>query len=673
MLHSHCYGRQVHKKCVAAGAALASGVQMMSDAAVRKPKIMIVGNSNVGKSSLFNHLAKEYSIVANYPYTTIEIARGTLTIGGKQFELIDTPGIYSLEIQSEDEIVTRDILLNEHSACIVQCIDAANLKTSLLLTSQLLELAAPLIICLNNIDGAGKKGIEIDSTELSRSLGVPVIETVASEGKGLSGLRKAILDAKPPSNGFKHKEFIQAHLEKVARNFPEHNQPPPALVLLLLLGDASIEAWVRKYYGEAICRNAAKAARSIRTGVTTPISRMVFNLRNEWADGIVRRVSGTTPLTASRFLELFGTLARHPVYGWLILGGIIYLTYLLVGKLGTIVLVTYISEYLFNPLTSFVGNLVPFAFWQDFLVGDYGILTLGFANAVGAVLPILALFYFVLNTLEDIGYLPNLCILSNRFFQQIGLSGKSVLPIILGFGCKTAATLTTRILDSRKERYIAIFLIAFAIPCSAQLGINIAVLAFFPIAAFIFVFGVLALVEIIAGVILNRLIKEESCTDFILEIPVIRVPSLKNLLLKTYYRLKWFAVETVPLFVLGAVLLFVMEKLLVLDLLKTLLSPIVVSFLGLPIKCVEVFLLCIARREAGAVILLQLLKSGQIDSIQACVGTITISLFMPCFANIMAMIKEIGWKTALFMVLVITSASILIGGLINHLMRLFLQ
>ena len=645
----------------------------MSHTAVHKDKIVIVGNSNVGKSSLFNHLTREYSIVANYPYTTIEIARGTLAIGGRQFELIDTPGIYSLEIQSADEIVTRDILIKEHPECVIQCIDAANLKTSLLLTSQLLELATPLIICLNNVDGAGKKGIEIDSIELSRSLGVPVIETVASEGKGLPDLRRAILDTKYPSNGFKHTEFIQGHLEKIARHFPDHNRPPSALVLLLLLGDALIEEWVQKYYGDAICRNAANEARAIRASVTTPIGRIVFNRRNEWSNGIVRLVSGTTALTASRFLERFGALARHPVYGWLILAGIVYVTYLLVGKLGAIVLVPAINEHFFNPLTSFIGSLVPFAFWRDFLVGDYGILTLGFANAVGTVIPILALFFFVLNTLEDIGYLPNLCILSNRFFQQIGLSGKSVLPIILGFGCKTAATLTTRILDSKKERYIAIFLIAFAIPCSAQLGINIAVLAFFPISAFIFVFGVLAVVEIVAGVILNKGIQEETRTDFILEIPVIRIPTVKNLLLKTYYRLKWFAVETIPLFVLGALVLFVMERLLILDLLKVFLSPVVVSFLGLPVKCVEVFLLCIARREAGAVILLHLLKAGQIDYVQACVGTITISLFMPCFANVMAMIKELGWKAALLMVLVITGSSILIGGLINHLMSIFLR
>jgi ferrous iron transport protein B len=282
------------------------------------------------------------------------------------------------------------------------------------------------------------------------------------------------------------------------------------------------------------------------------------------------------------------------------------------------------------------------------------------------------LFFLILNTLEDTGYLPNLCILSNRFFQKIGLSGKSVLPIVLGFGCKTVATLATRILDSRKERYIAIFLIAFAIPCSAQLGVNIAVLAYFPVSAFILVFSVLALVEIMAGIVLNRIIKEEATTDFILEIPPVRLPNIKNLLLKTYYRLKWFLIEAVPLFIIGALALFIMDKLLILNLIKMLLSPIVVSFLGLPIKCVEAFLLCIARHEAGAVILMQLVKSGQLDFTQACVSIIIVTCFVPCFANLMAMIKELGMKKAMFMALVIIVSSILIGGSVNYLMRLFL-
>jgi len=642
----------------------------MSDTAVDKPKIVIVGNSNVGKSSLFNQLTNEYSIVANYPYTTIQIARAQITLGGRQFELIDTPGINSLVIQSEDEIVTRDIIIKEHPEYIIQCIDAANLKPSLLLTSELLELNMPMVICLNNVDGARQQGKQVDSSKLARLLGVPVIETVATEGRGLAEVKKRILATEPSPNGFKHKDFIQRDLEKVSRYFPAANMPSPAIPLLLLLGEKDIEEWVCVQYGDAICQDILQLTRYSRSRILSPLDRLIFKERNGWAESLINAVSSRSTFTSTKFLEQCGALSRHPLYGWFILGGIVYLTYLLVGKLGAVVLVDYINVHLLDPLTRFVGTLIPWDFWRDFAVGDYGILTMGLANALGTVLPILTLFFLILNTLEDVGYIPNLCILSNRFFQKIGLSGKSILPIVLGFGCKTVATLATKILDSRKERYIAIFLIAFAIPCSAQLGVNIAVLALFPISAFILVAAVLTAVEIAAGVILNKIVKEETPTDFILEIPPVRLPKLKNLLLKTYYRLKWFLMEAVPLFMLGALALFFMDRLLILKLIEKLMEPIIVSFLGLPIKCVEAFLLCIARHEAGAVILMQLARSGQLDYVQSCVSVIVVTCFVPCFANLMAMGKELGTMRAMIMALVITGAALLIGGMVNFLMRL---
>jgi ferrous iron transport protein B len=625
----------------------------MSQDSFHKNKIAIVGNSNVGKSTLFNHLTKDYSIVANYPYTTIKIARGEIKIEGKTFELIDTPGIHSLEIQSEDEIVTRDILIKEHPEYIIQCIDAANIKTSLLLTSELIELNTPLIICLNNIDGAMQKGILVDSGKLSDLTGVPVIETIATEGKGVGELTKNILKTETAKNGFKHRDFVEKDLEKVSRYFPSENLPSPAVLLLLLLEDKDVEEWIRRQYGESIYQDVKNLTNFMRTSNPIPLTRVVFKEKEEWAEKITNTVTGRSKIISTRLLEKCGELTRHPIYGWPILGAIIYLTYLLVGKLGAVI-------------------LIPWEFWRDFMVGEYGVLTMGLANALGTVLPILALFFLILNTLEDTGYLPNLCILSNRFFQKVGLSGKSILPIVLGFGCKTVATLATKILDSRKERYIAIFMIAFAIPCSAQLGVNIAILAFFPFSAFILVFGVLALVEIVAGVLLNKIIKEETPTDFILEIPPVRLPNIKHLLLKTYYRLKWFIIEAVPLFILGALLLFFMDKLLILKALEKLLSPVIVSFLGLPIKCVEAFLLCIARHEAGAVILMKLVKAGQLDYIQACVSIIIVTCFVPCFANIMAMIKELGAKSALLMSFIITFASITIGGIVNYLLRSFM-
>jgi len=642
----------------------------MNNTKIHKNKIVIVGNPNVGKSALFNNLTKDYSIVANYPYTTIKVTRGDIKIEGKTFELIDTPGINSLEIQSEDEIIARDIIIKEHPEYIIQCIDASNLKRSLLLTSQLLELSIPLIICLNNIDSAMQKGIWIDSTKLSSLLGIPVIETIATEGKGLNELINNILKTECARNRLKHKDFIERSLEKASKNFPSQSAPSNAVLLLLLLQDKGIEEWIREQYGESIYQDVKNLTKYLRTSIPSPITRIVFKARDEWAEKITDAVTGKSRVISTKFLEKFGELTRHPVYGWPILAVIIYLTYIIVGKLGAVIIIDYINLWVFDPFNEFIGSIIPWEFWRDFAVGDYGILTLGLTNALGTVLPILALFFLILNTLEDIGYLPNLCILSNRLFQKVGLSGKSILPIVLGFGCKTMATLATKILDSRKERYIAIFLIAFAIPCSAQLGVNIAVLALFPFSAFVLVFGVLALVEIIAGISLNKIIKEEIYTDFILEIPSLRLPNIKNLLIKTYYRLKWFLSEAVPLFILGALVLFFMDKLLILKVIEKLLSPIVVSFLGLPIKCVEAFLLCIARHEAGAVILMNLVKTGQLNYIQACVSIIIVTCFVPCFANIIAMIKELGAKSALFMACIITVSSILVGGIVNYLMRL---
>jgi ferrous iron transport protein B len=307
---------------------------------------------------------------------------------------------------------------------------------------------------------------------------------------------------------------------------------------------------------------------------------------------------------------------------------------------------------------------------KRFLIGDYGLLTTGLFNAIGTVLPIITLFFLVLNLLEDVGYLSNLVILTNRLFKKIGLSGKSILPIVLGFGCKTMATLSTKILDSKKEKYIAIFLIGLAIPCSSQLSVNIAVLALQPISAFITVLLVLFIIEISAGLILNRIIPEKKQPDFILEIPPIRLPDIALLLKKTYYRTVWFLKEAVPLFLLGALILFVLHETSGIYYLEQLLRPVIVTFLNLPINFSEALVMSLARSEAGAVLIMKMVKQGELDPTQVMVAIIVITLFVPCISNIMAMIKELRMKKALIMVATITVTAFLIGGLINFLLRI---
>ena len=640
--------------------------------ALHKNKVAIVGNPNVGKSSLFNQITRSYSLVANFPHTTITVSRADITVSGNKFEIIDTPGIISLDAQSEDGLVTRDILIQEHPELIILCLDSNNIKRSLLLAAQIFELDIPVIICLNLIDEARQKGIHINRDKLEALLGVPVIETVASEGRGIKQLVRYFSEAALARNKIQYKSFIEKGLREIVRCFPANAPPSEAIALLLVQKDPIIEKYIRAQHGDEIAEKVKRTIEKMQRLTQKPLTRMVFEKRAVWAEKVSRSIIEGRLRATGQTGALIGSLCRHPFWGWIILTVIVYCTYVLVGRVGTGILAAFLEQKIFSPLNSAIGSMIPWGGVREFFVGQYGILTTGFANAVGTVLPILAIFFLILNFLEDIGYIANLCVLSNRLFQRLGLSGKAVLPIILGFGCKTMATLATKILESRKERYIAVFLIAFAIPCSPLIGVNLAILALFPFSTFMLVFGILVVIEIAAGLLLNKIIKQESMSDFILEIPPIRFPVLKNLLIKTYFRVKWFLVEAVPLFMLGSAILFFMDTLRLLDIIKQGIFPVLVSFLNLPVQVVDAFLLSLTRKEAGAVILLNLAQQHQLDNIQAAVSTIVLTCFFPCFVNIVAMAKELGTRSALVMLLVITVVSVIMGGIINYSLRMLL-
>ena len=642
-----------------------------SNTAQHKKKVAIVGNPNVGKSTLFNQLTKAYSLVANFPYTTITVARADIAIAGVTLEIIDTPGILALDMLSEDGMVTREILLQEHPELIILCLDTNNLQRSLILASQIFELGVPIIVCLNMIDESQLKGIHLNREKLEQLLGVPVVETVASEGHGIKQLLKKIPQAVTPPEKIKYVAGVENAVRAVARCFPSEVTLPRAVALLLLQQDQAIERYLRETFGAARAAQAGEIAENARHRIRQPLARLILEKRTRWAERISREVVRTRDHAPNRTGEIIGSLSRHPVWGWFMVGIIIYGTYFIVGTVGAGMIVPLLEQRIFVPLNSALGGMIPWEPAREFMVGPYGILTTGVANAVGTVLPILTLFFLVLNFLEDVGYIANLCVLSNRLFHRVGLSGKAVLPIILGFGCKTMATLTTKILDSRKERYIAIFLIAFAIPCAPLIGINLAILSCYRFSAFLTVLGVLAVMEIVSGLLLNRIIKQDTASDFILEIPPVRLPILKNLVTKTYFRIKWFLVEAVPLFMAGSCILFALDKLQILTLIKRLIFPVIASFLNLPVQVVDAFLLSLTRKEAGAVILLNLAQSHQLDPVQAIVGTIVLTCFFPCFANIMTMVKELGAKSALFMLLVISAFSVIIGGAVNYILRLF--
>ncbi len=436
-------------------------------------RIALVGNPNVGKSVLFGRLTGQYAVVSNYPGTTVAVTKGRALVGAEVCDLIDTPGVNALEGElSEDELVTRRIVAGGDVDVVIQVVDASNLRRGLMLTSQLAVYGKPLVLALNMVDEARSHGIDVDSSALARRLGVPVIETVATEGRGVAELRKVLPDAVVPSVGF------------------------------------------------APGREHAA-----------------------WAHTLAAEFRREQPRAGRRLQERLSRWVREPLTGLPILAVVLYVMYLVVGVFGAQTLVGLLEKNVFqgviNPAAIALFNrFVPWAFVRDLFVGEYGLITMGLTYAVAIVLPVVATFFFVFGFLEDSGYIPRLAIFSDRIFRAMGLNGKAVLPMVLGLGCDTMATMTTRILATKKERLIAVLLLALGIPCSAQLATILGILGGISFAALLTLFTVVLGQMFIVGFLAARALPGER-SEFILELPPIRWPHMRNVVYKTALRVRW--------------------------------------------------------------------------------------------------------------------------------------
>jgi ferrous iron transport protein B len=630
-------------------------------------KIAIVGLPNTGKSQVFNNLTGEYTLVANYPLTTVEMKRTICEVGGEPCEVIDTPGLHCLYIHSEEELMVRDMIFKEAPDIIIQCIDANQLKQSLTLTADLLELGIPMVISLNAIDETARRGVWIDSDRLSHLLGVPVVESIAVNGLGTGELEGAISKARRGNWSLKYGEIVDGGISAIVSELPDEMSFKRKVASLLLLADPFLTDYLIEKYGREKVARLQKEVNRIRREFKGDFGRAINNKRSQWVDEIAENATKKQKVTPGEFSKVFGRLSRHPIFGLPILAFFLVTTYLLVTHVAGF-LDKILSVVLLDPTVGYITRLLPSGFWNEFLVGEYGILTLGLFNAIVTILPILSVFFLMFGFLEDIGYIPNLCVLTKRIFARIGLTGKSIMPLILGFGCKTMATLTTSGLRSRKEKFIAVYLIAFAIPCSAQMGVDMAIFGRIGFKAFLIGYSALAVVELCAGLALNKIIKDEDKSDYIQELPAIRVPSLKAIATKTYYRLYWFLKEAVPIFIIAAAALFLLDKTGVLDLTKTLMRPVVEGWLGLPRNIVDVLILAIARHEAAAGLTLRMVDAGELNYIQCIVTVVITTMFVPCFANIVAMCKQMGIKTGLAMAFAINISAFILAGILNRIL-----
>lgn len=622
---SHCHGAKT---------GLPPGLQPRQGART----VVLAGNPNAGKSAVFNQLTGLYVDVSNYPGTTLELSHGAL---GNDL-LVDTPGVYGISSFNDEERVARDVILA--ADVVINVVDAVHLERDLFLTQQIIDAGLAIVIALNMVDEAAKQGMGIDVKLLSDHLGVPVVPTVAVKRSGIDELKARMEEARNgnPTPGLREK---LADLSRLTGNQGE--------ALLVLEGDPAVSA---------------------RHGLKPGTEREeIYRQRRDHVNNLIEkavRIRSNRPSLGTRL----GHLMVRPATGLPLLFLALWAMYELIGVVVAGHVVGFTEETvmrgLYEPaVRALVGALVPEeSIPGTILVGEFGLLTMTVTYVIGLLLPLVASFYFSLSLFEDSGYLPRIATLVDRLLTGLGLNGRAVIPMILGFGCVTMATLVTRVLTSDRERRIAIFLLALSVPCSAQLAVIASMLSGLgPGYATLYALVIFS-VFVAAGTALNALMPGKS-SDLLIDLPPLRLPRLDNVLKKTLIKSHSFLREATPIFAAGALIIGLLQVTGILDLLQDLLAPLTVGWLALPRESATAFIMGIVRRDFGAAGLLDL----PLTPLQTVVALITITLFVPCIASMLMIFKERSRPEAVVMWLATWVTAFSVGGIVNRMAGLSQQ
>jgi len=570
----------------------------------RPLRIALVGQPNVGKSVVFGRLTGRYVTVSNYPGTTVAVTRGRAPVGAEVCDVMDTPGVNSLHGS-----ISEDERITRD------------------------VVAGPDTDLIIQVADARNVRRALMLTSQLAVFGKPMVLALNMVDEAFA--RGISIDA----------AALAAELRI------------PVIELVAVEGRGLSEL-----------RDALpRAARPAVPAHPLAIDRAV------WAHQLTERVRRVSTLSLAYVQEALARATRRPVTGLPMLAAVLYAFYLFVGVFGAQTLVKLVEDGLFgrgiNPAAIWLAHrFIPLPLARDFLVGEYGLITMGVTYAIAIVLPVVATFFLMFGFLEDSGYIPRLAIFCDRIFRVMGLNGKAVLPMVLGLGCDTMATMTTRILATPKERLIAILLLALGIPCSAQLATIMGILGGISFAALATLFAVVLSQMFLVGWLAARVLKGER-SEFVLELPPIRWPRIGNLLTKTRLRVWWYLGEAVPLFLVGTALLFVLDRMGALVFIAAAGRPIVTGLLGLPPATAQILVMGFLRRDYGAAGLFQLAHTGQLTGVQAVVALTVMTLFVPCVANFLMMVRERGLKTGFAILAVITPVAIFTGAGLNYVLR----
>ncbi len=640
---------------------------------VNLPRIVLVGHPNVGKSQLFNLLTGSQVIVSNYPGTTVELTRGKGKLGSRDVEFIDSPGLYSLSALSPEEQVTRLLLLKEKHALVIQVVDARNLSRMLSLTLELLDAELPIMLVLNMMDEAEAAGLKIDGELLSRRLGVPVVSTTMVTGHGLkqlsriasSMLREKTQKPKSNFNTSFYPSTIEHIISKIASRLKgAYGLSRFAVAAALFNPDPAMLKIIEKQEGNLGPLFTALKSRPLPG---EPLL-ILAGARRQHSAVLLKGVISAPLKERASFSESMSRLMLNPLGGTIILALVLYFGfYRFVGGFGAGTLVDLLEVRFFSSLivpllNAWVEYFVPWPWLRELLAMDYGILTLGFRYAFAIILPIMATFFLFFSLIEDSGYLPRAAYLINHIMEKLGLNGKAVIPLTLGLGCGTLAVLVTRTLETRRERLQASLILSLAIPCSAQLGLILALLAR-SIGLLIWL-GIIILSFFIAA-ILGRWFWGSKTVPFCLEIPPLRVPRLGAILRKTTARLRWYLREVLPLFIGISFLIWVLRQSGLMEYLVATVQPMV-AMVGLPAETALIFVFGFLRRDYGAAGLFDLARSGALDPGQVLVAAVVLTLFLPCVAQMTVLLREHGLGFTC-LVIVLTAIIAWLAGILVYL------
>jgi ferrous iron transport protein B len=595
--------------------------------------VALVGNPNVGKSLVFNYLSGMYVEVSNYPGTTIEFTHGRY----KEFDVYDTPGVYGIASFSAEEDVTREIVLQ--ADIVLNVVDAAHLERDLFLTQQLIDMGKKVSILLNFMDEVEAHGLEIDAGQLSEHLDVPVFQTTATRRIGFDRIDAAIGQARRG-----HQDpFLHHKLHSMLSAIGSE-----AEALLILEGNACVAA-----------RHGVAAGR---------LRESLYIERRNRVNRLINDVLSDKHIRA-RLSTLVGRWAINLWTGIPMLVAALYLVYLFVGKLVAQDLVKFtegkLGQELWEPwIRGLTVQYIPAGSWLGtILVGEFGIVTMTVTYLLFLLLPLVIAFYAALAVMEDSGYLPRLATLVDRSLNAIGLNGSAVIPLILGFGCVTMATITTRMLGSEREKRISTVILQFAIPCSAQLAVVAALLAGAGFGAILIYSATIFSTFVALGTLLHRFLPGET-TPLLIDLPPMRLPRLDNIVRKTAYRAYYFMKEATSWFFAGALGVGILQITGLLIVWQDLLAPITTGWLKLPRETARAFVMGMVRRDFGAAGLYQLSLTPN----QIVVALVAITLFTPCIASLMVMLKERGLKEATIVWVGTWVVAFLVAGLLSQML-----